>query len=134
MQNTFSQSGNDSKWLFKKSFFRIRMWNSRPPLLHEKIHLKFPFWLFDYLPNRKDWIVAKDLLKKHENSDGSGVEDFKNIFYPTCKIDSSVSKWISVSYWYQWQLKLHSVQTLLAMMRTLISDVSKTCPKQQNSQ
>ena len=31
MQNTFSQSGNDSKWFPKKSFFRISMWNSRPP-------------------------------------------------------------------------------------------------------
>ena len=27
----FSQSGNNSKWFFKKSFFRIGMWNSRPP-------------------------------------------------------------------------------------------------------
>ena len=26
------------------------MWNSRPPPIHGKIHLKFPFWLFDYLP------------------------------------------------------------------------------------
>ena len=31
MQNTFSQSGNDSKWFSKKSFFRIVMWHSRPP-------------------------------------------------------------------------------------------------------
>ena len=31
MQNTFSQSGNDSKWFLKKSFFRIGMWHSRPP-------------------------------------------------------------------------------------------------------
>ena len=31
MQNTFSQSGNDSKWFSKKSFFRIGMWHSRPP-------------------------------------------------------------------------------------------------------
>ena len=46
MQNTFSQSGNDSKWFLKKSFFRISMWNSRPPPLHGKNHLKFPFWLF----------------------------------------------------------------------------------------
>ena len=42
MQNTFSQSGNDSKWFLKKSFFRISMCNP----LHGKIHLKFPF---DYL-------------------------------------------------------------------------------------
>ena len=28
VQNTFSQSGNDSKWFSKKSFFRISMWNS----------------------------------------------------------------------------------------------------------
>ena len=50
MQNTFSQSGNDSKWFSKKSFFRIGMWKSRPPPLHGKKHLKFPFWLFDYPP------------------------------------------------------------------------------------
>ena len=31
MQNTFSQSGNDSKWFLKKSFFKIGMWQSRPP-------------------------------------------------------------------------------------------------------
>ena len=31
MQNTFSQSGNDSKWFSKKSYFRIGMWHSRPP-------------------------------------------------------------------------------------------------------
>ena len=54
MQNTFSQSGNDSKWFFKKSFFRIGMWHSRPPRdpspLHGKYHLKFPFWLSAPLP------------------------------------------------------------------------------------
>ena len=48
MQNTFSQSGNDSKWFSKKSFLRIGMWNSRPHLLHLKYHLK----LFDYLNTR----------------------------------------------------------------------------------
>ena len=31
MQNTFSQSGNDSKWFLKKTFFKIGMWHSRPP-------------------------------------------------------------------------------------------------------
>ena len=31
MQNTFSQSGNDSKWFLKKSFFKIGIWHSRPP-------------------------------------------------------------------------------------------------------
>ena len=31
MQNTFPQSGNDSKWFLKKSFFKIGMWHSRPP-------------------------------------------------------------------------------------------------------
>ena len=31
MQNTFSQSGNDSKWFLKKSFFKIGMCHSRPP-------------------------------------------------------------------------------------------------------
>ena len=31
MQNTFSQSGNDSKWFLKKLFFKIGMWHSRPP-------------------------------------------------------------------------------------------------------
>ena len=51
MQNTFSQSGNDSKWFSEKSFFRIGMWNSRPPPpFMEKNHLKFPFWLIEYSP------------------------------------------------------------------------------------
>ena len=31
MKNTFSQSGNDSKWFLKKSFFKIGKWHSRPP-------------------------------------------------------------------------------------------------------
>ena len=31
MQNTFSQSGNDSKWFLKKSFFKIGKWQTRPP-------------------------------------------------------------------------------------------------------
>ena len=31
MQNTFSQSGNDSKWFLKKSFFKIAKWQTRPP-------------------------------------------------------------------------------------------------------
>ena len=43
----FSQSGNDSKCFFKKSFFRICMWNSRdPPPFMEKSILDFNF---DYL-------------------------------------------------------------------------------------
>ena len=46
MQNTFSQSGNDSKWFSKKSFFRIGMWNSRPPPSWKKTILNFHF---DYL-------------------------------------------------------------------------------------
>ena len=54
MQNTFSQSGNDSKWFFKKIFFRIGMWHLRPPRdpspLHGKCHLKFPFWFSAHLP------------------------------------------------------------------------------------
>ena len=43
MQNTFSQSGNDSKWFSKKSFFRIGMWNSRPPPFMAKTILNFHF-------------------------------------------------------------------------------------------
>ena len=31
MQNTFSQSGNDSKWFLTKIIFKIGMWHSRPP-------------------------------------------------------------------------------------------------------
>ena len=55
MQNTFSQSGNDSKWFSKKSYFRIGMWHSRPPPLHGKYHLKFPFWLLEPLPYYNSW-------------------------------------------------------------------------------
>ena len=47
MQNTLSQSGNDSKWFSKKIIFRIGMWNSRPtPPFIEKSILNFHF---DYL-------------------------------------------------------------------------------------
>ena len=54
MQNTFSQSGNDSKWFLTKIIFQNRYvaieTPSRPPPLHGKSHLKFPFWLFEPLP------------------------------------------------------------------------------------
>ena len=43
MQNTFSQSGNDSKWLLKKSFFRIGIWHSRPPPFMAKTIFNFHF-------------------------------------------------------------------------------------------
>ena len=46
MQNTFSQSGNDSKWFLKKSFFKIGMWHSRPPPFMANAILNFHF---DYL-------------------------------------------------------------------------------------
>ena len=46
MQNTLSQSGNDSKWFSKKSFFRIGMWHLRPPPFMAKAILNFHF---DYL-------------------------------------------------------------------------------------
>ena len=46
MQNTFSQSGNDSKWFSKKSFFRIGMWNSRPPpfMANTILNFHFDYW------------------------------------------------------------------------------------------
>ena len=45
----------------KKSFFRIGMWNSRPPPpLQGKKHLKFPFWLCEYLPN-----LVMSLIRLH---------------------------------------------------------------------
>ena len=54
MQNTFSQSGNDSKWFLTKIIFQNRYvaletpW--RTPPLHGKCHLKFPFWFSAHLP------------------------------------------------------------------------------------
>ena len=54
MQNTFSQSGNDSKWFLKKIIFQNRYvaleTPSRPPPLHGKNHLKFPFWSLEPFP------------------------------------------------------------------------------------
>ena len=58
MQNTFSQSGNDSKWFSKKSFFRIGMWNSRPPPFMEKTILNFHF---DYLHPSLIWIKGAQI-------------------------------------------------------------------------
>ena len=56
MQNTFSQSGNDSKWFLTKIIFQNSLMAnetpSRPPPLHGKCHLKFPFWLFAHFPKR----------------------------------------------------------------------------------
>ena len=50
MQNTFSQSGNDSKWFLKKILFQNRYVELETPPLHGKTHLKFPFWLFAPFP------------------------------------------------------------------------------------
>ena len=57
MQNTFSQSGNDSKWFLTKIIFQNRYValetpSRPPPPLHGKCHLKFPFWFFAPLPYR----------------------------------------------------------------------------------
>ena len=49
MQNTFSQSGNDSKWFLKKIIFQNRYVELETPL-HGENHPKFPFLLFAYLP------------------------------------------------------------------------------------
>ena len=55
MQNTFSQSGNGSKWFSTKIIFQNRYvaleTPPRPPPLHGKCHLKFPFWFFESVPN-----------------------------------------------------------------------------------
>ena len=54
VQNTFSQSGNDSKWFLTKIIFQNRYvaleTPSRPTPLHGKCHLKFPFWFFESVP------------------------------------------------------------------------------------
>ena len=67
MQNTFSQSGNDSRWFLKKSFFIIGMWNSSPPPFMEKTILNFHF---DYLNPRLRWswsmIIGIKVLKIDE--------------------------------------------------------------------
>ena len=50
MQNTFSQSGNDSKWFLKKSFFKIGKWHSRPPrdpppfMANAILNFHFDYW------------------------------------------------------------------------------------------
>ena len=43
---------------FKKSFFKIGMWHSRPPRdppLHGKCHLKFPFWFLAPFPYQSNF-------------------------------------------------------------------------------
>ena len=60
MQNTFSQSGNDSKWFLTKIIFQNRYValetpSRPPPSLHGKCHLKFPFWFFDSVPSLDIW-------------------------------------------------------------------------------
>merc|ERR1712209_68790 len=50
VQNTFSQSGNDSKWFLKKSFFKIGMWHLRPPrdpppfMANAILNFHFDYW------------------------------------------------------------------------------------------
>ena len=59
MQNTFSQSGNYSKWFSKISFFRIGMWNLRPPTFMAKNILNFHF---DYLKASLMWSHPADVM------------------------------------------------------------------------
>ena len=40
------------------------MWHSRPPPLHGKCHLKFPFWLFEPLPNLKHVLTSVSLFTR----------------------------------------------------------------------
>ena len=50
------------------------MWHSRPPPLHGKYHLKFPFWLSAHLPMvwiekmRKQWLEAKSWTQITKNT------------------------------------------------------------------
>ena len=57
MQNTFSQSGNDSEWFLTKIIFQNRYvaleTGLNPTPLHGKCHLKFPFWFFEPLPYKQ---------------------------------------------------------------------------------
>ena len=71
MQNTFSQSGNDSKWFLIKIIFQNRYMALETPPLHGKCHLKFPFWFSAPLPKmdqRKKNKICFDLNWKYDNS------------------------------------------------------------------
>ena len=78
MQNTFSQSGNDSKWFLKKSFFKIGKWHSRPPRdpppLHGKCHLKFPFWFFETFP-KQEYFSKSYILHLFADLEVPGVQE-----------------------------------------------------------
>ena len=65
--------------VFKKSFFKVGMWHSRPPPLHGKSHLKFPFWLFENLPNKRSQL-------------------------PQNKINTCI--WVEISKWNGWSDEL----------------------------
>ena len=68
----FSKKSLVFKWFSKKSFFRIGMWNSRPPSpLHGENHLKFPFWLFDFPPYITWWLSKMHYIAMHCNSQSS---------------------------------------------------------------
>ena len=117
MQNTFSQSGNDSKWFLKKSFFKIGMWHSRPPRdplpLHGKCHLKFPFWLLAHLP----YCSCKILERSSKWASSSWLQPSFASFYKCnwqkhkrslIKIKNICLKWIVLtgSTWHNHQAKV----------------------------
>ena len=63
-----------------------------PPNFMEKSILNFQFDYFSLTVKTEllQRICSRNM--KTSISDGSGVEDDENIFYPTCKIDTSVWK------------------------------------------
>ena len=64
MQNTFSQSGNDSKWFLTKIIFQNRYVALETPPLHGKCHLKFPFLFSAHLLNNDNNNVEYDFLQE----------------------------------------------------------------------
>ena len=70
MQNTFSQSGNDSKWFLRKIIFQNRYVALETPPLHGKYHLKFPFWLLAPFPKAvlSYLLPPQEVIVKHDHS------------------------------------------------------------------
>ena len=55
---------------------------SRPPPLHGKCHLKFPFWFFDSVPYKEGWTRAETKQAQWAHT----VTDFPFTFIQICRI------------------------------------------------
>ena len=88
MQNTFSQSGNDSKWFSRKSFFKIGIWHSRPPrdpppfMVNTILNFHFDYW---HTSLNHNIVLRKRAIKDNEPHNCNFRKSFEQSAPNYCK-------------------------------------------------